>query len=168
MAWSQRAKIGVVILNNHTKLPGLTSDNIEIQDQLLSSDFTSEDDMVEDAEAIHNTATPPFEETGERAEHDTRSACNKVLGTTDLLENILRGLDTKSLLLAQRVSKVFCAMIDDSLAIQQALFLKPSKTMSSAHNEFCFPRDAACISIGYSHSVRLKTLWPATSFLATM
>lgn len=65
-------------------------------------------------------------------------ACDKVLGTTELLEAILLGLDTKNLLLSQRVSKAFQATFTDSLAIQQALFLKPSATMANSWNHLAF------------------------------
>lgn len=52
----------------------------------------------------------------------------KVLETHELLEDILLRLPLRQLLLAQRVNKQFHAVIQDSLKINQALFLKPATT----------------------------------------
>ncbi|CZT23205.1 uncharacterized protein RCC_08916 [Ramularia collo-cygni] len=78
------------------------------------------------------------------------AARDKVLGTTELLEAILLGLDTKTLLLSKRVSKTFKATITDSLACQQALFLKPSITLAPVWNELGFPTRRPTYLRGYS------------------
>lgn len=53
-------------------------------------------------------------------------ATDACLNTTELLENILRFLDFKTLLLAQRVSRNFQNVIVGSLPLQQKLFLAPA------------------------------------------
>lgn len=87
---------------------------------------------AENEDTAANNKPPSSEET-------KHAASDKVLGTTELLEAVLLELDTKTLLLSQRVSKTFKATITDSLAIQQALFPKPSMTMAPAWNELGFP-----------------------------
>ena len=54
----------------------------------------------------------------------TKEVVNAVINTPELLENILSHLDTKSLLLSQRVSKQFQGTISGSSVLQQALFFK--------------------------------------------
>ena len=53
-------------------------------------------------------------------------ARRRVLDTTELLEAILLGLPVKTLLLAQRVSHGFKAVIDNSIHLQRALFFLPN------------------------------------------
>lgn len=52
------------------------------------------------------------------------SAVDRVINTIELLEGILINLDMKTLLLSQRVSKQFNAVIAGSTSLQQALFFK--------------------------------------------
>lgn len=49
-----------------------------------------------------------------------------VIATTELLEHILLDLPMRDLLLAQRINKRFKHLIDDSIAIQRALYFTPS------------------------------------------
>lgn len=49
-----------------------------------------------------------------------------VLGVTELLEKVLIELDPKTLLLSQRVSKSWRALITSSIRLQRALFLEPT------------------------------------------
>ena len=48
----------------------------------------------------------------------------RVLGTVELLENILLGLDIRTLLLSQRTNRHFKSVIDRSTKLQQALYFK--------------------------------------------
>lgn len=54
------------------------------------------------------------------------SAVEACLNTTELLENILKFVDVKSLVLAQAVSRQFKDVVVGSLALQRKLFLIPS------------------------------------------
>ncbi|KAK5707163.1 hypothetical protein LTR17_020970 [Elasticomyces elasticus] len=71
-----------------------------------------------------------LEEEGEAEEviTDNRppTACNKAFGTVELLERILIDVDTRTLLLAQRVSRRWNETIQFSLPLQQRLFLRPA------------------------------------------
>ena len=53
------------------------------------------------------------------------AASDQVLGIVELLEKILFHLDTKTLLLAQRVCKQWRALVKRSKKLQQALFFEP-------------------------------------------
>ncbi|KAK4613423.1 hypothetical protein CLAFUW4_09275 [Fulvia fulva] len=53
------------------------------------------------------------------------AAATTVFGIAELLEEILLGLPTKDLLLAQSVSRTWKAAISNSIRIQHALFLRP-------------------------------------------
>lgn len=59
-----------------------------------------------------------------------RAACGAVLLTTELLEDILRHLDPRHLLIAQRVCRKFKAVISESNLLQQKLFLAPAEAAS--------------------------------------
>ncbi|KAK4542575.1 hypothetical protein LTR36_006623 [Oleoguttula mirabilis] len=63
------------------------------------------------------------------------ATCDRVLGTYELLEDILLHLPLKDMLLAQKVSKSWLATISRSLEIQQALCMKPieSRSISAQH-----------------------------------
>ena len=63
------------------------------------------------------------ETADEGADRDPPALC---LGTTELLEAILLHLDTRTLLLSQRVSSHFRAVIAASRGCQQRLFLQPA------------------------------------------
>lgn len=54
------------------------------------------------------------------------TAMDAVVNTPELLESILVLLDTKTLLLSQRVSRTFKATIDCSQRLQRELFFKPA------------------------------------------
>ena len=58
----------------------------------------------------------------------TSTACHRVINTTELLEEILINLPVQDLLLSQRVSKYFKAVIDGSMIPQRALFFLPEPT----------------------------------------
>lgn len=60
------------------------------------------------------------------------SAATKVLNTTELLEQILLGVDNKTLLLSQRVSKTFKDTIDRSVKLQRALFFQQDPEIQQA------------------------------------
>lgn len=53
-------------------------------------------------------------------------AATGVLETTELLENIMRFLDMKTLLLSQRVDKRWRTTIKDSIMLQKKLFMRPA------------------------------------------
>lgn len=55
----------------------------------------------------------------------TGTSCHRVINTTELLEEILINLPVQDLLLSQRVSKHFKAVIDGSIILQRALFFLP-------------------------------------------
>lgn len=57
--------------------------------------------------------------------------------TTELLENILKILPMKDLLLAQRVSRYWQSVITESVSLQQMLFFKPKQA------DFCWLFDEA-------------------------
>lgn len=59
------------------------------------------------------------------------AACEKTFGITELLERTLLHLPLKELLLAQRVSKTWRDLIQDSKKIRRALFLSTSDEMIS-------------------------------------
>ncbi|KAK5137451.1 hypothetical protein LTR08_008429 [Meristemomyces frigidus] len=56
-----------------------------------------------------------------------KSVSDAVFLTTELLENILRFLPMKDLLLSQRVTKKWRAVISESMLLQQALFFLPQE-----------------------------------------
>lgn len=53
------------------------------------------------------------------------SARDKVINTTELLENILLFVNLRTLLCSKRVSRQFWDAIDGSITIQKALFFRP-------------------------------------------
>lgn len=55
------------------------------------------------------------------------SLFDAVFLTTELLENVLRHLPMKDLLLAQRVSRKWSGVIKQSKELQQALFFVPQE-----------------------------------------
>lgn len=59
-----------------------------------------------------------------------RAARDAVLLTTELLEHILRHLNPRRLLIAQRVCRKFRAVISESRLLQQQLFLAPAEATS--------------------------------------
>lgn len=62
------------------------------------------------------------------------TAAASVLGTCELLEQILLQLPLRQLLLAQRISKTFHELIQDSPSIRRALFLpRASDTAVESH-----------------------------------
>lgn len=62
-------------------------------------------------------------------------ATQAVFNTAELLEAILLRLPTRSLLRCQRVSRTFKATIDDSPALQRALFLLPGTAEDVDHDQ---------------------------------
>ncbi|KAK3617734.1 hypothetical protein LTR22_026636 [Elasticomyces elasticus] len=71
--------------------------------------------------------------------------CSRVLGTVELLENVLSHLDNKTLLLSQRVSKTFEATITGSTQLQQKLFFKiiPAGARYLCNKQGC--EDESCV-----------------------
>ncbi|KAK5718420.1 hypothetical protein LTR15_008147 [Elasticomyces elasticus] len=79
--------------------------------------------------AVHeDKSTAKKSKTTTRARNKTRKAAvmafNAVSNTTELLEMILVGVDTKTLLLAQRVNRKWRAVISDNHQLQQKLFMR--------------------------------------------
>ncbi|KAK5732905.1 hypothetical protein LTR17_010178 [Elasticomyces elasticus] len=63
----------------------------------------------------------------------TTPAADTALAIAELLESILVRVDAKTLLLSQRVSRSWSAVIEGSLVLQQKLFLRPA-TLDEATN----------------------------------
>ncbi|KAK5725290.1 hypothetical protein LTR17_013053 [Elasticomyces elasticus] len=79
--------------------------------------------------AVHEEkSTAKKSNTTTRARNKTKKAAakafNAVFNTTELLEMILVGVDTKTLLLAQRVNRKWRAVISDNHQLQQKLFMR--------------------------------------------
>lgn len=111
-------------------------DSLDISPSIFGPTPTDKEVAISEQDTTATLAPISLEQTSE-AKH---KACDQVLGTTELLEAILLHLDTKTLLLSQRVSKAFKETIITSLPLQQALFLKPSTIMTPTWNQFAFPR----------------------------
>jgi hypothetical protein len=75
------------------------------------------------------------------------AASSQALNTYELLENILLHLPLRQLLLAQRLNKKFHAVLQDSLKINQALFLKLA---SDEYAEWC-----RAIAVGNSEHIEI-------------
>ncbi|KAK3624913.1 hypothetical protein LTR56_020727 [Elasticomyces elasticus] len=79
--------------------------------------------------AVHeDRSTAKKSNTTTRARNKTKKAAatafNAVFNTTELLEMVLVGIDTKTLLLAQRVNRKWRAVISDNHQLQQKLFMR--------------------------------------------
>ncbi|KAK4494364.1 hypothetical protein PRZ48_014662 [Zasmidium cellare] len=59
-------------------------------------------------------------------------AIQKLIHTTEILEKVLLELDTKTLLLSQRVCKTFKEIVDDSMYLQEALFFRQAPASRAA------------------------------------
>ncbi|KAK3630468.1 hypothetical protein LTR56_009482 [Elasticomyces elasticus] len=70
-----------------------------------------------------------------------------VLTTTELLEDILRRIDMKTLLLSQRVNRTFQATIEGSPSLQQKLFFATMPAGSSYQCTQPQCRDRYCINV---------------------
>lgn len=83
--------------------------------------------MAEATTSTTNTMAQNSASDTHASSGDTKTAevIEKLLGTNELLENILVRLPMKRLLLAQRVCKHWKALIDGSLRLQRALFMVP-------------------------------------------
>ncbi|KAK5705721.1 hypothetical protein LTR17_021409 [Elasticomyces elasticus] len=91
-------------------------------------------DELSDGERAHNRLDTRYGTVKPMTRSNTQSrkegVSDAVLLTTELLENILHHLPMKDLLLAQRVSRKWQGVIDQSKRLQQQLFFAPKQSRS--------------------------------------
>ena len=95
--------------------------------ETIDHEHLGQDTEVSDAETIDHE---PFEPT------EPRSACQDVLGTTELLEHIISFLPMKMIFTIQSVTKQWRDVIATSPSIEEKIFLRPKNTPK----ETCDPR----------------------------
>ncbi|KAK5698195.1 hypothetical protein LTR97_007156 [Elasticomyces elasticus] len=118
--------------------------------------------------AVHeDRSTAKKSNTTTRAHNKTRKAAamafNAVFNTTELLEMILLGIDTKTLLLAQRVNRKWRAVISDNHQLQQKLFMRLA-TREEAIALGMVQRDERLLQVYNMHTESMDTVEAVDSY----
>lgn len=116
----------------HTQTVAKRLERIETeQDITITTGMSFTTDMRSVAEegivgGLPESDTTLGSQEDEQEHPETTSARSRAFGVTEIFEHILVSLPIRDLLLAQRISKHFQQVIEDSITLQRALFFKPA------------------------------------------